>query len=117
MLFGFKLPKRSLPIPINTAKAQGPSKSPRVLDTPSPISQKNDAHCAIASSEAPAQSIITSISQKLLFKTSDLNRFAPFLSPSKELIGTKVKRIKVKIGITDQIIGNRYQLSVLKMER
>ena len=47
----------------NTAKAQGPAKSPMVFDTPSADSAKADAHWLMASSEAPAQIIITISSQ------------------------------------------------------
>ena len=46
-------------IPMETAKRQGPARSPTVLDNPSADSTKADAHCAMDISAAPAQIIST----------------------------------------------------------
>ena len=51
-------------MPMSTAKAQGPAMSPTVLLTPSAVSAKAEAHCAMAISEAPAQTMRTSSTQK-----------------------------------------------------
>ena len=57
------LPYRARAVPIVMANAHGPSKSPIVLVMCRPFSANVLAHCDIACSDAPAQTIITISSQ------------------------------------------------------
>ena len=85
------LPKRAnsnLAIPIKTANRQGPIKSPKAFETPSPLSAKAEAHCDIASSDAPA-SIISAAKIQKLFSLNSAPNDSPFCPPSKDGIGTK----------------------------
>ena len=51
-------------MPMVTAKRQGPTRSPTVLEKPRAASVKAEAHWAMESSEAPAQTIRIIASQK-----------------------------------------------------
>ena len=76
--------------PIHTAKRQGPSRSPIVLETPKPSSAKADAHCATASSQLPAQTIKSAKSQKI-FVPNNFRTVMPCPSSTRGKMGTKRK--------------------------
>lgn len=64
--------KMILPIPIRTANAIGPMRSPTVFDTLRPVSANVEAHWLIAISLAPEQIImITEITNNLFFNRSE----------------------------------------------
>ncbi len=105
------LEKTTLDKPINTAKAHGPSKSPIVFETPSPVSANADAHWLIASSLAPAQIITMHISQKVGFFIIFPNLPFPF-SSSRVLIGTNINKNVLTKGIRAQATARIRQFCI-----
>ena len=64
------MPYTVRPTPISRPNRQGPSKSPINLGTPRPFSANREDHWDIESSAAPAQSIISSMIQKIRIPAS-----------------------------------------------
>ena len=88
---------KSRAVPIRMAKRQGPSRSPSVLLTPSPLSAKVDAHWLMDCSAAPESAISATNSQNVGERTSF---FTGMLSPSAagEGTGTNANKMAFKRG-------------------
>ena len=112
-IFSLNLLKIILPVPISTAKAIGPARSPTVFETPSAVSAKDDAHWLIASSAAPEQTIrITAIMKNLFLKRFS---FLVFLfSSSGSIIGTRLKNMPFKRAKMQNAKERKRQLSLPK---
>ena len=100
-----KNPYRTLPEPISTAKRHGPSRSPVNLFTPRLFSANADAHCAIAISLAPAQSIKAVHMIKVGCLNSSEMRISLSPSGTGGMIGTFINANILMKGIIAQTIG------------
>ena len=98
-------------IPIVTANIHGPKRSPIVFDNPSAASAYADAHCAIASSDAPAHTIRHIDAQKRGILKSFL---MPIPCPSSTIgtIGQVAKLKMLYAGISAHITASHFQLSI-----
>ena len=106
-------PYQTLLHPMNTAKPQGPSRSPTVLLTPREDSANADAHCAMDASEAPALIIRTMKSQKtFVFMSCPIVMPAPSFTMGS--MGQKAKLMMLNRGITDHKQARIRQCSVPK---
>ena len=101
LTFSANMPYSTRDMPMVMAKRQGPNKSPTVLETPRAVSAKRDAHCAMASSDAPEQSIRIRKTQKI-FMPKSLRMGILVSSLVKELMGTRENRSAVSKGIIAQ---------------
>ena len=98
-------------IPIATAKAIGPARSPTALLTPSPCSAKVDAHWLTDCSAAPAHSIITRNSQNILSANNARTLFPFSPSATSEAIGTRANTKPFTSGITAHTSARIFQFS------
>ena len=94
---------------MNTANAQGPARSPTVLDTFRPDSAKAEAHWLIPSSLAPEQIISSANSQKsFCFIRSLIGSPSP--SSTSLRTGTNRKKTALQAGSTAHRQASRRQL-------
>ena len=107
-------PKIAREMPISSANAIGPARSPAVLPMPSAFSAKVEAHWLTACSLAPAQSIRSSSTQKIFLVSRLRSASPPRPSSSKEAIGTRRKTTAFTAGRTAQISARTRQLPVPK---
>ena len=101
----------TLTAPITTANRHGPTRSPTVLLTPSPLSANADAHCATASSPAPAQNIMTSSTQNIPLRKRGKMRECVF-SVFSTGMGTSAKSTALRNGIAAHIHAIMSQNSI-----
>ena len=108
LIFCPNTPYRVLPIPINTAKRQGPITSPRTLGRCRPCSAKREDHWDMVSSEAPEQSIRSRAVRKSRRESSSFTDII-FSSGAGVIMGTFRKRKRFRNGTSTQKRGRSIQ--------
>ena len=99
-------------VPISTAKAMGPARSPTVLPTPRPFSAKVDAHWLTPCSLAPAHSIISRNTQNILFRASSPMVMPRWPSSSSAGMGTRRKANRLPSGTSAHTSASTRQCAV-----
>jgi hypothetical protein len=90
---------------------QGPAISPTAFEKPRADSAYADAHCAIASSDAPEQTIITMAIRNMGFENNFLISI-PCPSSTNDSIGQVAKLIILIAGINAKITASHFQLPI-----
>ena len=103
-------PKNTLESPISAANAHGPKRSPSVLETFSPSSANREAHCDMASSDAPAHTMTAKKSQNAPLRNScPIGTASPSSTSLRK--GTRALKNRLHSGTSIQQSGRIRQFS------